>query len=108
MHMYYIVGICVADTHMFYTCNTHKTPHMYYWCGTAGYVLNKVPIVLQPFSCYVMILLDTSKSHCHLVTKSIALLNNWQIITTSLFVFPSNSWFLDPKHNVFYPQITLQ
>ncbi len=39
---------CVADTcviHMFYTCNTPKTPHMYYRCGTIAHVGNCLKIL---------------------------------------------------------------
>ncbi len=37
----YQYNTCIADTciiHMFYTCNTPKTLHMYYRCGTIGYI----------------------------------------------------------------------
>ncbi len=32
LHMYYMVDYS-AVIHIFYTCNTHKTPHMYYRNG---------------------------------------------------------------------------
>ncbi len=42
LHMYWNTGvICVSETcvmHVLYTCNTHKTPHMYYSCDTTGHV----------------------------------------------------------------------
>ncbi len=41
----YRYNTCVADTcgiHMFYMCNTPKTPHMYYMCTTGQVWHNNV------------------------------------------------------------------
>ncbi len=49
-HMYYMCRIymcntCLANTcviYMFCTCNTHKTPYMYYRCFTIGHIDNYI------------------------------------------------------------------
>ncbi len=43
----YVATICVI--HMLYTCYTHKTPHMYYRCGTTSHV-HKNPVITTLWS----------------------------------------------------------
>ncbi len=61
LNMYYICrntqcNTCVADTcvmYMFYTCNTHKIPHMHYRCGTIGHVLGNSNSQRELFTGYL-------------------------------------------------------